>query len=112
MSSDAQESKGDAPGQLPAKNRGRADKLRSSGGPYESIETAVDVSQQDLAACFGRTRLDGKKPSTRGKTAGIQSSNLAQIGTHLAAQAVPDYRSSDFAGHCERDARRLVAGQW
>ena len=112
MSSDAQESKGDAPGQLPAKNGGRADKLRSSGGPYKSIETAVDVSQQDVAACFGRTGLDGKEPGARGKTGGIQSSDLAQIGPHLATQAIPNHRSSNLAGNCERDARRLVAGQW
>jgi hypothetical protein len=42
--SDAQESKGDAPGQLPAKNHGRADTLRSSGTPDKALKAALNIS--------------------------------------------------------------------
>ena len=110
--SDAQEQKGDAPGQLRAKNRDCADRPRSSGAPDEAVEAAVDVSQEDIALDGRCAGLDCKKPSARGESAGILGSNLAQIGAQLAAQAIAHHRSSDRAGHCERDARRLVAGLW
>jgi len=109
--SDAQEGKGDAPGQLRAKNRDCADRPHSSGAPDKAIEAAVDVSQKDVTLGGRCTGLNCKKPSARGKAARILGSNLAQIRTELAAQAIANHRSSDVTGHCERDTRRLVAAQ-
>jgi hypothetical protein len=111
LPSDAQEENGDAQGQLRAKNRDCADRPHSLGAPDKPVEAAVDVSQEDVALSGRCAGLNCKKPSARGETARILGSNLAQIRTDLAAQAIANHRSSDVAGHCERDTRRLVAAQ-
>lgn len=111
MPSDAQESKGDAAGQLPARNRARARTLRSLGRHHETIKAAVDIAKQRFTINFGRSGLDRKKPSARRKSGRILHSKLAQIGPNLAAQTIANHRGSDFAGHRERDARRLLADQ-
>jgi hypothetical protein len=110
--SDAQGENGHATGQLRAKDRDCADTPQSFGAPYKAFETAIDVSQENLTSGSRGTGLDCKKPHSGGETVRILGSNLAQMRTHLAAQAIANHRSSDVAGHCKRDTRRLVAAQW
>jgi len=81
------------------------------GAPDKPVEAAVDISQEDVALSGRCAGLNCKKPSAGGETARILGSNLAQMRTDLAAQAIANHRSSDVAGHCERDPRRLVAAQ-
>lgn len=62
MPSDAQESKGDAPGQFPTMNGARADKGSSSSDPNESIETVLDVVHEGLSIHLSSSGLQHKKP--------------------------------------------------
>jgi len=107
--SDAQESKGDAAHQLPTRNRARADTPRSLGCHHETIKAAVDIAKQRFTINFGGGGLNRKKPSARRKSVRILRAKFAQMGAYLSAQPIANHRGSDFAGHRERDARRLLA---
>jgi len=113
VSSDAQESKGDAGGQMMGTSLGRAHdrahRLCSLRAPHKPVKTRIDVSKKSRPLHRGRRWLQRKKPSSTRKKSRRGAAEIGEVGTHLTPQSVPDHCRTDLARHSKRNARRIVA---